>query len=74
MLFKIGIHGDTLCGWCYLGKRSLDRAIEIFTQTHPDAEFEISWHSFILYPNLARGKHGATPVHPTDHKKKKKKI
>jgi len=41
---RIDIVSDTLCPWCFIGKRRLERALEILGQ--PDRE--IFWHPFQL--------------------------
>lgn len=48
--FKIEIYGDVVCPWCYLGKKSLDAAIETHTAKYPDDVFDIVWKPFILWP------------------------
>lgn len=40
---KIDIWSDVVCGWCYIGKRRLEAAIERF-----EGEIEIEYHSFEL--------------------------
>ncbi|KAH8897070.1 thioredoxin-like protein, partial [Thozetella sp. PMI_491] len=49
--FTIDIYSDTLCPWCYIGKKHLDRAIETYREQNPDAEFSLSWKPFELMPN-----------------------
>ncbi|KAI1322894.1 DSBA oxidoreductase [Xylariaceae sp. FL0255] len=48
--FNIKIVSDTVCPWCYVGKRRLDRAIELYRQTQPNDTFNISWAPFYLDP------------------------
>ncbi|KAF2966221.1 hypothetical protein GQX73_g7334 [Xylaria multiplex] len=51
--FNIKIVSDTVCPWCYVGKRRLDRAIELYRKTYPagrDDTFTISWAPFYLDP------------------------
>ncbi|RKU48631.1 hypothetical protein DL546_009032 [Coniochaeta pulveracea] len=47
---SIDIYSDTLCPWCYIGKRQLDSAISAYSTKHPDTEFELTWHPFLLHP------------------------
>ena len=47
-MIKIDIVSDTVCPWCYIGKKRLDKAIEDFK----GQEFEINWHAFQLNPNM----------------------
>jgi predicted DsbA family dithiol-disulfide isomerase len=54
--FTIDIYSDTVCPFCYIGKKSLDSAIATYRSQHPDAEFELVWRPFLLHPkNRARG-------------------
>ncbi|KAJ9151164.1 hypothetical protein NKR23_g3060 [Pleurostoma richardsiae] len=48
--FEVQVFSDTTCPWCYLGLMSLDRAMETYKQQHPDAEFEVAWKPFYLFP------------------------
>jgi len=47
-MIKIDIISDTVCPWCYIGKKRLDKAIE----DYKGQEFEINWHAFQLNPNM----------------------
>ena len=47
-MIKIDIVSDTVCPWCYIGKKRLDKAIE----DYKGQEFEINWHAFQLNPNI----------------------
>ncbi|KAI3325455.1 DSBA oxidoreductase [Xylariaceae sp. AK1471] len=51
--FNVKIVSDTICPWCYVGKKRLDRAIELYRKTNPagrDDTFTISWAPFYLDP------------------------
>lgn len=48
---KIDIWTDIVCPFCYLGRRRLEAAVGQFQQQEPDAEVEITWHSFELDRN-----------------------
>ncbi|KAI0516964.1 DSBA-like thioredoxin domain-containing protein [Xylaria bambusicola] len=51
--FNIKIVSDTVCPWCYVGKRRLDRAIELYRKTYPAGQndtFTITWAPFYLDP------------------------
>src|SRR5258707_6113888 len=52
---KIDIWSDVQCGWCFIGKRRLEAAIEGF-----DGEVEIEYHSFELAPGAPAEFDGAT--------------
>ena len=47
-MIKLDIVSDTVCPWCYIGKKRLDKAIE----DYKGQEFEINWHAFQLNPNM----------------------
>jgi len=47
-MIKIDLVSDTVCPWCYIGKKRLDKAIE----DYKGQEFEINWHAFQLNPNM----------------------
>lgn len=44
----IDIVSDTVCPWCYVGKRRLEAALA----TRPDLSVEIVWHAFQLNPGM----------------------
>lgn len=39
---------DTVCPWCYIGKRRLERALAL----RPGARVEIKWRPFMLNPDM----------------------
>ena len=47
-MIKLDIFSDTICPWCYIGKKRLDRAIKKFNTE----EFKITWRPFQLNPNM----------------------
>ncbi len=47
-MIKIDIFSDTICPWCYIGKKRLNKAISKF----PNEEFKITWRPFQLNPNM----------------------
>ncbi|KAI1174755.1 DSBA-like thioredoxin domain-containing protein [Nemania sp. FL0916] len=51
--FNIKIVSDTVCPWCYVGKKRLDRAIELYRKTYTsgrDDTFTVTWAPFYLDP------------------------
>ncbi len=50
--FEIDIHSDVVCPFCYIGKKYLDRAIALYQEQNPDAEFIVRWRPVILYPDM----------------------
>ena len=47
---RIDIVSDTICPWCFVGKRRLERALA----AKPDLAVEIAWHPFQLNPDMPR--------------------
>jgi predicted DsbA family dithiol-disulfide isomerase len=45
---RIDIFSDTICPWCYLGKRRFERALA----TRPQYEPRVTWRPFELNPDL----------------------
>jgi len=46
----IDIVSDTICPWCFIGKRRLDRALA----QRPELEVQIGWRPFQLNPTMPR--------------------
>ncbi|KAG0270593.1 hypothetical protein BGZ95_001632 [Linnemannia exigua] len=53
---KIDIVSDTVCPWCYVGKKRLEKAITAFKSTpeHKDVQFQIDWHPYQLDPSASK--------------------
>lgn len=45
---RIDVIFDTICPWCYIGKRRLEEALE----RKPLLNAEITWHAFLLNPEM----------------------
>lgn len=45
---RIDIYADTICPWCLIGKRRLERALA----ERPQPALEITWRAFQLNPNM----------------------
>jgi predicted DsbA family dithiol-disulfide isomerase len=45
---RIDIVSDAICPWCYIGKRRLEKALEMA----PQPELEIGWRPFQLNPEM----------------------
>jgi predicted DsbA family dithiol-disulfide isomerase len=45
---RIDIISDTVCPWCYIGKRRLERALA----QRPDLDVEITWRAYQLNPDM----------------------
>lgn len=48
----VDFHYDLICPWCMIGKRQLERAIDLVARYHPDVEIDVRWKSFPLLPEL----------------------
>jgi predicted DsbA family dithiol-disulfide isomerase len=48
---RIDIYSDTICPWCLIGKRRLERALA----ERPQPDLEIAWRAFQLNPNMPAG-------------------
>jgi len=55
MALSIDIVSDVVCPWCFIGKRRLEAALELYRQRRPDAPApEVVFHPFELNPDLPR--------------------
>ena len=45
---RIDIFSDTICPWCWIGKRRLERTLE----ARPGLDVETVWHAFQLNPGM----------------------
>ena len=49
----IEVVSDVVCPWCFIGKRRLEAALELYAQAKPDAPApKVSFHPFQLNPDL----------------------
>jgi predicted DsbA family dithiol-disulfide isomerase len=48
---QIDIVSDTVCPWCYIGKRKLQRALAM----RPDVQAQMFWRPYRLDPSIPRG-------------------
>jgi predicted DsbA family dithiol-disulfide isomerase len=48
---QIDIVSDTVCPWCFVGKRKLERALAL----RPEIPFDIRWRAYRLDPDVPRG-------------------
>jgi predicted DsbA family dithiol-disulfide isomerase len=46
---KVDIISDTVCPWCYVGIKNLEKAIDSMKAEY---EFDVEWHPFQLNPGL----------------------
>ena len=55
MALSIDIISDVVCPWCFIGKRRLEAALELYRQRLPEAPApEIAYHPFELNPDIPR--------------------
>ena len=45
---RIDIFSDTICPWCWIGKRRLERTLD----ARPDLHAKVVWHAFQLNPTM----------------------
>ncbi|CAH1419642.1 unnamed protein product [Lactuca virosa] len=50
-LIKIDVTSDSVCPWCYVGKKNLDKALALSKDQY---DFEINWHPFLLNPSAPK--------------------
>ena len=49
----IDVVSDMVCPWCFIGKRRLEKALELFQSQHPGAQTPlVRWNPFQLNPDL----------------------
>ncbi|KAH6658253.1 thioredoxin-like protein [Truncatella angustata] len=53
MKFDIKIISDSVCPWCYVGKRRVEAGIASYKAAHPNSSdtFNVSWYPYYLDPN-----------------------
>ena len=47
---RIDVISDAICPWCYVGKRQLERALDILASNH--CSITVAWHPFQLNPDM----------------------
>ena len=47
---RIDVYSDTICPWCFVGKRRLEAALAL----RPEVPVEVHWRPFQLNPEMAR--------------------
>jgi predicted DsbA family dithiol-disulfide isomerase len=53
MALSIDVISDVVCPWCFIGKRRLEGALELYARTRPDAPAPtMTWRPFQLNPGL----------------------
>ncbi|CAM1502667.1 Fc.00g074430.m01.CDS01 [Cosmosporella sp. VM-42] len=59
--FKINVTSDTVCPWCYVGRKQLQTAERLWKQSHPDDTFAVSYLPYQLQPQWPKGPSSSTP-------------
>jgi predicted DsbA family dithiol-disulfide isomerase len=49
---RLDVVSDAICPWCWVGKRNLDRALDMLAED--GEQFEIHWRPFQLNPDMPR--------------------
>ena len=49
---RIDIVSDAICPWCYIGKRHLEKALEVLAEE--GLSFQVHWNPFQLNPDMPR--------------------
>ena len=47
---RIDVISDVICPWCYIGKRQLERALDLLEKNK--LRFTVAWHPFQLNPEM----------------------
>ncbi len=47
---RIDVISDVICPWCYIGKRQLERALDLLAAHH--CNVAVAWHPFQLNPDM----------------------
>ena len=47
---RIDVISDAICPWCYIGKRQLERALDLLEKNK--LRFTVAWHPFQLNPDM----------------------
>ena len=55
MKLTIEVVSDLVCPWCFIGKRHLDRALQLWREERPDSEVAVRWRPFFLNPDTPQG-------------------
>ncbi|MCL7034716.1 hypothetical protein MKW94_022918 [Papaver nudicaule] len=50
-LIRIDVSSDTVCPWCFVGKKNLDKAID---SSKDQFDFEVRWHPYMLNPSAPK--------------------
>jgi predicted DsbA family dithiol-disulfide isomerase len=51
----IDVVSDVVCPWCFIGKRHLDHALQLWHAERPQCAVSVRWHPFFLNPDTPEG-------------------
>jgi len=51
----IDVVSDVVCPWCFIGKRHLDHALQLWHAEQPQCAVSVRWHPFFLNPDTPEG-------------------
>lgn len=49
---SIEVWYDLICPWCLIGKRNLERALELFRHEAPQVKTQVAWRHYLLLPQV----------------------
>ena len=57
---RLEVYADTVCPWCYIGKRRLERAVRMAAESGSGkaslpADLAVHWQPFLLNPGMPAG-------------------
>jgi predicted DsbA family dithiol-disulfide isomerase len=47
----VDVWSDVVCPWCFIGKRRLERGVELYREQGGTLDVEVTYHSFLLAPD-----------------------
>ena len=65
--YEISILSDTICPWCYVGKKRLERATEQHRSAYPDDSFTTSWRPFYMRPYAPKKSTDKLAIYDAEH-------
>ncbi len=67
--FNIEIVSDTVCPWCYIGKKKLETAISQYKEKNPNSNdtFSTTWKPYYLNPDSPKTGRLIIPVLESPH-------
>lgn len=53
-VIRIDVVSDSVCPWCYIGKRRLESAIKSWKASNKGGEVQVTWHPYQLNPQASK--------------------